>query len=171
MFDWYILILEKPSPCTDIFHFLKGHSGGLSEAWQIMCQVFKAVCQSCNCGVTVTTKQSLFSTLTSWKLSWSMLDVEASWKIPPMKNMKVRAWEVKDVSVHWLHYRCLFRSGNWMFSPPEWVCDGEYLGHPATIWSLCVVLFHLVCGYLPFHIEVNIIYHKMCFAPGVSEGF
>ncbi|XP_058272819.1 protein FAM200A-like [Hemibagrus wyckioides] len=57
----------------------------------------------------------------------------------------------------------------WCFSPPEWVCDEEYLGFPATMWGLGVLLFHLICGHLPFNNEDEIVYRKMDFAPGLSE--
>ncbi|XP_058253409.1 serine/threonine-protein kinase pim-1-like [Hemibagrus wyckioides] len=60
--------------------------------------------------------------------------------------------------------------GTWSISPPEWVCDGEYFGYPATIWSLGVLLCYLVCGHLPFHNEDDIVSRKMYFTPGVSEG-
>lgn len=44
----------------------------------------------------------------------------------------------------------LILSGKEAFLLPVWVCEGEYHGRPATVWSLGVLLFDLVCGDLPF---------------------
>ncbi|MGL4646977.1 MAG: protein kinase domain-containing protein, partial [Cetobacterium sp.] len=64
----------------------------------------------------------------------------------------------------------LFYSGTWAYCPPEWLCEGLYLGVPATIWSLGVVLFDMVCGHLPFSCEDDIIDRNMEFTPGLSRG-
>lgn len=63
-----------------------------------------------------------------------------------------------------------FHSGTWAFCPPEWICEGEYLGRPATIWSLGVLLFNLVCRDLPFHNEDNSVYQNLRLAPDLSAG-
>lgn len=53
MSDCYVLILEWPSPCTDVHEFCKHHKGRLSEpvARKIMRQVVQAACHCCDCGV------------------------------------------------------------------------------------------------------------------------
>lgn len=53
MADYYILVLEQPSPCMDLHEFCKLHKGRLSEplARQIMHQVVQAARHCCDCGV------------------------------------------------------------------------------------------------------------------------
>ncbi|XP_033369132.1 serine/threonine-protein kinase pim-2-like [Parus major] len=57
------------------------------------------------------------------------------------------------------------------YSPPEWILFGCYRGQPATIWSLGILLYKLVCGHLPFHTNEDIIRGQLFFPPRVSQGF
>nr|XP_054506840.1 serine/threonine-protein kinase pim-3-like [Agelaius phoeniceus] len=61
-------------------------------------------------------------------------------------------------------------SGTPEYSPPEWILFGCYHGQPATIWSLGILLYELVCGHLPFHTNGDIIQGQLIFPPRVSQG-
>ncbi|XP_058242912.1 serine/threonine-protein kinase pim-1-like [Hemibagrus wyckioides] len=151
MSDCFILVLERPSPCMDVQQFLEHHDGWLSEALaqKIMSQVVKAAHHCCNAGVL-------------------HRDIKAENLLinPDTLEVKLIDFGCGDLlsDTPFTEYE-----GTWCFSPPEWVCDGEYLGCPATMWGLGVLLFLLVCGHLPFHNEDEIVYRKMDFAPGLSE--
>ncbi|KAK3553251.1 hypothetical protein QTP86_032798 [Hemibagrus guttatus] len=153
MSDCYILVLERPSPCMDVQQFLSHHDGRLSKALaqKIMSQVVKATHHCCKAGV-------------------FHGDIKAENLLinPDTMEVKLIDFGCGDLLTHtpYTEYK-----GTWSFSPPEWVCDGEYFGYPATIWSLGVLLFYLVCGHLPFWNEDDIVYRKMYFAPGLSESF
>eukprot|EP00842_Homolaphlyctis_polyrhiza_P006498 jgi/Hompol1/684/HPOL_000805-RA len=50
--------------------------------------------------------------------------------------------------------------GSSAYAAPEIVTGKKYSGVEADVWSLGVILFTLVCGYLPFDEENDIIVHK-----------
>ncbi|XP_023779094.1 serine/threonine-protein kinase prk-2-like [Cyanistes caeruleus] len=60
-------------------------------------------------------------------------------------------------------------SGTPEYRPPEWILFGCYRGQPATIWSLGILLYNLVCGHLPFHTNEDIIRGQLFFPPRVSQ--
>ncbi|KAK3562168.1 hypothetical protein QTP86_030172 [Hemibagrus guttatus] len=151
MSDCYILILERPSPCTDLRKFLEDHKGGLSEplAQHLMRQVVQAARHCCDCGVLhrdIKAENILIKTDT---LQLKLIDFGCGDLL-------------QDTP-----YR--YYIGTRAYFPPEWLCEREYMGVPATIWSLGVLLFDMVCGYLPFQCEDDIVGCNMHFAHGLSE--
>ncbi|NWZ99119.1 PIM1 kinase, partial [Nesospiza acunhae] len=57
-------------------------------------------------------------------------------------------------------------SGRPEYSPPEWILFGCYHGQSATIWSLGILLYQLVCRHLPFH---TIVRGQLFFPPQVFQ--
>ncbi|XP_063250916.1 LOW QUALITY PROTEIN: myosin light chain kinase 2, skeletal/cardiac muscle-like [Prinia subflava] len=64
--------------------------------------------------------------------------------------------------------RCLCPLGTQAYSPPELVAMGCYRGDSATVWSLGVLLYAMVCGSLPFKDNRAIVLGQLFFGPQVS---
>ena len=56
----------------------------------------------------------------------------------------------------WRETELYFFNGTRVYSPPEWVKSGVYYPESGTVWSLGVVLFEFLFGYVPFERDSEI---------------
>ncbi|XP_027766230.1 serine/threonine-protein kinase pim-1-like [Empidonax traillii] len=61
-------------------------------------------------------------------------------------------------------------AGTPLYSPPEWIWLKSYHGKAATIWSLGILLYQMVCGQHPFWKGRSTIWGQLPFPRRVSRG-
>ncbi|XP_048020193.1 serine/threonine-protein kinase pim-1-like isoform X1 [Megalobrama amblycephala] len=149
--DQYIMVLERPPSCQDLWDFLNNHDGILNEdtARFIMTQATMAAHVCCRRGVfhsDIKLENLLVNTET---LEVKLIDFGCG------DLLQESAYDVF--------------CGTDEYCPPEYNTDGKYHGKPATVWSLGVLLFVLVCGRFPEPNDLEMIYDGIWSEPGLSN--
>ncbi|KAM9496295.1 serine/threonine-protein kinase pim-1-like [Clarias gariepinus] len=129
--DFLILVLERPDNCLDLKQYLMCKGGGLEEAdaCTIMRQVVQAAKHCCDSGV-------LHGDIKPANILIN----------PDTMEVKLIDFDCGDLLTEgaYKHYK-----GSKNYAPIEVKSHREYYGVPATVWSLGVLLYVMVCAELP----------------------
>ncbi|XP_051759845.1 serine/threonine-protein kinase pim-3-like [Ctenopharyngodon idella] len=127
----YIMILERPVPCQDLQSFYE-ENGCLDESLgkKVLVQLITALKHCESRGVLhrdVKPQNLLISTASH-----------------DIKLLDFGCGDLLKDSAYTLF------SGTLQYAPPEWFHQQRYHAEPATVWSVGVALYKILCGFLPF---------------------
>ncbi|XP_032912142.1 serine/threonine-protein kinase pim-1-like isoform X2 [Catharus ustulatus] len=148
--DGFALVMERPERCRDLWHLL--HAGGfLPEpvARGVFRQVLQAVRHCTSHGV-------LHRRIKPQNI---LVDLDTS-------EAKLIDFGFGTILQDTLYTRM---AGMRRYYPPEWIHFGCYHGQPATIWTLGILLYQLVCRHLPFKTKEDMVRVQLFFPPRVSQ--
>uniref|UniRef100_A0A672MPQ8 non-specific serine/threonine protein kinase n=1 Tax=Sinocyclocheilus grahami TaxID=75366 RepID=A0A672MPQ8_SINGR len=129
--DHYVMVMERPVPCVDLFSFVDHHGGSLDEgtARNIMRQVTDAAKTCCERGV-------------------FHRDLKLENLLVNLDTIEVK---LIDFGCGALMKNSAFKSfsGTRPYCPPEFNMKGRYHAKPTTVWTLGFILYEMLCGECP----------------------
>lgn len=148
--DSFIIVMERPSPCKDLFDYIT-EKGFLSEdeARDILIQLLRTLAEVHRAGII-------------------HRDIKDENLLVELETRRVRLIDFGSGTFYKDSLYTEFE-GTRVYSPPEWIRCHRYNGMPATVWSIGVLLYDMVCGDIPFDRDDQILQAKVVFSRDLSN--